>query len=60
MDLFLHDILTYNFADILFNDPSASIFATYAVHKIREFFRQWFGEINLSEKSMVDGRFIYT
>ncbi len=58
VDLFIHDILAYNVANMVFDNVGTSIFFTYAVHMIRTFFRSWFGQRNLSEKALIDDKFL--
>ena len=59
MDLLIHDILTYNIVSVVFNNNvGISIFLTYAMHLVRSSVRSWFGQRNLSEKSLIDSRFL--
>ena len=59
IDLLIHDILTYTVACLSFgNNVGVSIFLTYLVHLVRQFLRSWFGKKNLSEKALIDGRFL--
>ena len=57
-DLLIHDILTYNLASMVFNNVGMSIFLTYAMHLLRTSIRSWFGKRNLSNKSLIDQRFL--
>lgn len=57
-DLLIHDILTYNLASMVFNNVGISIFLTYAMHLLRTSIRSWFGKRNLSNKSLIDQRFL--
>jgi meckelin len=58
IDLLIHDILTYNVASMTFNNVGISLMLTYSVHLARKFLRSWFGQKNLSEKALVDERFL--
>ena len=57
-ELLLHDILTYNMVDLIFDSPSLSIFITYLVHLLRTFVRHHFGLQNIADKTFMDKRFI--
>ncbi|KAL7548806.1 hypothetical protein ACHAWF_012064 [Thalassiosira exigua] len=59
IDLFLHDILTYNAAHMAFNNVGISIFLTYAMHLLRTSLRSWLGQSNLSTKSLIDSKLFY-
>lgn len=58
IDLLIHDILTYNAANMVFNNVGTSLIITYAVHLARTFLRSWFGKKNLSDKALIDDRFL--
>ncbi len=58
IDLLIHDILTYNVASMTFNNVGTSLMFTYSVHLTRKFIRSWFGHKNLSEKALIDERFL--
>ena len=58
LDLFIHDVLTYNAANMAFNNAGISIFLTYLVHLLRTHLRSWFGKKNLSDKSFIDAKFL--
>lgn len=58
VNLLIHDILTYNAASMAFNNVGISIFLTYLMHLLRTHLRSWFGKQNLSDKSLIDTRFL--
>lgn len=58
MDLFLHDILTYNAIDLVFNNSAISLFGAYLMHLARTSLAAHFAKNNLSENSLVDKRFL--
>ncbi|KAL7535263.1 hypothetical protein ACHAXR_010500 [Thalassiosira sp. AJA248-18] len=58
VDLFLHDVLTYNAANLAFGHAGISIFCTYIMHQCRTFLRSWYGKKNLSSKSLIDAKFL--
>ena len=49
-ELLLHDIMTYNVVDLLFDSPSLSIFMTYLMHLLRKFMCHHFGLMNIEKK----------
>ena len=57
-DLCIHDFLTFIVTDLCFHKPYLSAIVTYTVHLIRTVLRRFFGERNLSRKSMIDHRFM--
>lgn len=58
LDLLLHDILTYNFFDLVFNSTATSVLLTYLVHTLRVVVRDKWGKLNVSGKALVDYRFL--
>eukprot|EP00804_Cyclotella_cryptica_P009607 CCRYP_006304-RC/>CCRYP_006304-RC protein AED:0.04 eAED:0.04 QI:1898/0.4/0.66/1/0.6/0.66/6/31/1047 len=58
MDLLVHDILTYNVVDLMFDNPATSIFATYLMHIARTWLAAHFAKNNLSHTSFIDKRFL--
>ena len=58
IDLLIHDILTYNAVSMTFNNVGTSLIATYAVHVARTFLRAYFGQKYLSDKALIDDRFL--
>lgn len=58
MDLLLHDILTYNAVDLLFNSSAVSTCVTYIIHLARTLLATHFMKKNLSGTSLVDERFL--
>lgn len=57
-DLLLHDMLTFNFSDLLFSNPAISILLTYLVHVGRIHIRKRFGQAHLCRRSLIDKRFL--
>lgn len=58
LDLLLHDILTYNSAQMAFGNAGISIFLCYAMHLLRTSLRSWWGSRNLAAKSFIDSKFL--
>ncbi|EED96619.1 predicted protein [Thalassiosira pseudonana CCMP1335] len=58
LDLFIHDVLTYNMADMAFNNPAISMVVTYAMHLARTSLISYFGQKNLAETTLINERFI--
>ena len=58
LDLFIHDVLTYNAATMAFDNACISVFLTYLMHLLRVVARREFGKKNLSNKSLIDPRFL--
>lgn len=58
LDLWLHNVLTFNIFDMAFNDTATSILLTYLVHLLLVSLRASFGQGNLATKTLVDDRFL--
>ncbi|KAL9181414.1 hypothetical protein ACHAXT_010219 [Thalassiosira profunda] len=58
LDLLLHDVLTYNCAQMAFGNAGISIFLCYAMHLLRTSLRAWWGSRNLAAKSFIDSKFL--
>ena len=58
MTLLMHDILTYNFVDLVFSNPVISALITYITHLVRTFLRTYFGKHNLTKKAMINECFV--
>jgi len=57
-DLLLHDILTFNIADLMFDSPATSILLTYLMHLLLVQIRGKLGQANTANKTHVDDRFL--
>lgn len=57
-DLLLHDILTFNCLDILFDNTAISALFTYLMHVSRVVARDTWGKANVSKKTFLDPRFL--
>lgn len=57
MDLLIHDVLTYNVANLAFDNAGISIFITYIMHLIRRHVRLFLGTRNLAKTSFIHSRF---
>jgi len=58
LDLLLHDILTWNLIDMLFENPAVAVLCTYLMHLLRVFVRARLGRANIAKKTQVDDRFL--
>lgn len=58
LDLILHDLLTFQVADIVFKNTAVSAFCTYLVHAVRKSARARIGRANIAAKTQVDDRFL--
>ena len=58
LELLIHDFLTYSVVAALFQSPALSILFTYTLHLVRTSLRRHFGVQNLSQKSMIDKKFL--
>lgn len=58
MDLLLHDILTYNAIDLVFNNSAISLFAAYLMHLARTFLTAHLAKNNICNTSLIDKRFL--
>jgi meckelin len=57
-DLLLHDILTFNVADLLFSNTALSAFIAYSMHLARTHLALYFARKNLASTSQIDERFL--
>eukprot|EP00814_Leptocylindrus_danicus_P000666 CAMPEP_0116009804 /NCGR_PEP_ID=MMETSP0321-20121206/3640_1 /TAXON_ID=163516 /ORGANISM="Leptocylindrus danicus var. danicus, Strain B650" /LENGTH=938 /DNA_ID=CAMNT_0003478815 /DNA_START=538 /DNA_END=3354 /DNA_ORIENTATION=- len=57
-DLLIHDVLIFNFSDLLFGNPAINILLTYLVHVGRIQLRKRFGQAHLCRRSLIDNRFL--
>mmetsp|Transcript_9609 Transcript_9609/g.14740 ORF Transcript_9609/g.14740 Transcript_9609/m.14740 type:complete len:134 (+) Transcript_9609:1814-2215(+) len=57
-ELLLHEILTYAVADIWFKSTFLSILLTYLLHHAIRIVRLLCGEQNISDRTLVDKRFL--
>lgn len=57
-DLLLFDILVYSIVDLAGN-TTISLLVTFVVGKALKIIRAWRGQKNLSNKTLVDGRFLF-
>ena len=53
-----HEILTFAVADIWFRNTWLSILCTFLMHHLVRIVREILGESNLSERTLVDQRFL--
>lgn len=58
LDLLLHDILTFNCLDVMFENTAISALFTYLMHLSRTIIRDTWGKANVSKKTFVDRRFL--
>eukprot|EP00956_Cyclotella_meneghiniana_P004858 scaffold6003_cov79-Cyclotella_meneghiniana.AAC.1 len=58
IDLLLHDILTYNAVDLMFNSSSVAILLTYMVHVAHTVLTTHFTKKNIANSTHIDGRFL--
>jgi meckelin len=57
-ELLMHEILTFAVADIWFRNTWLSILCTFLMHHLVRIIREILGESNLSERTLVDQRFL--
>jgi len=57
-DLLLFEILLYSVVDLAGNTP-VSLLVTFIVGKLLKIIRAQWGQKNLSNKTLVDGRFLF-
>ena len=59
IDLFLHDVLAFNAAELIFESPAVSLFLVYVLHLMRTTIRSRLGRSNIVRKTFVDDRFLF-
>merc|ERR1711871_938706 len=57
-DLCLHNILTHAICDLWFGDTMTSILLVYLVELLLRHIRGYYGQANVSSKTLVDDRFL--
>ena len=56
--ILLFDIITYSFFDVLIDSTLISIILCYIFDKCFEAFREWLGQRNISQKTLIDDKFL--
>lgn len=57
-DLLIHDILAFNYFDLLFDNTAVSALCTYLIHLFRSSVRTRWGKYNISRNTSIDHRFL--